>query len=409
MKRSLYAIILILAMAFLVSPVSVSGLSNNNNNSSNDIQNYVNEYASQWMKNMYNVNDHVTVDETVPIYNTHNIITGYSVSFTSNGNPKGYIVLSSTSPNQNDPLVEFSLSGTDLYSQLKSKFQSINSNANYSINKRLYNTYPLEYGVDISDNNKSYVYDTQNSFTTKDSYESKYADSASSAGLGDGFVKHDGPPNGTIATSYNIAGCVGFTPLVMDEMASYLYDGRTAHDYQEGNCGPTCLTNLCKFFHDERGKTALRDPADDTRYGSDPVKSWWYTYHRLALGCFYDHINGTPNQDMGPALIDYATHRGYACTVGGNIGYDWTTYTQTLFYYDEPIMVFVSGYNDAHTEIEGHDIIALGYLRLTDDQRFIRVVTEWYGDNVQPTDDRYCVLNTGTGFTDIQGYPVSIS
>lgn len=180
----------------------------------------------------------------------------------------------------------------------------------------------------------------------------------------------------------------------MDKMPSYKNDGLTAGDYSEGNCGPTCLTNLAKFFYDERGKSKLEDT------------SWSNTYKKLRTGCGYvaTGLNaGTAMQNMGPALTNYAKGRGYSCTVGStNLGCNWTNFTQVLAT-NIPVLVGVNGWENS-TKYVGHDIIAVGYLRLSDGQKFLRIVDEWHSD-----DDRYCVLNTGTGFTSIEGYTVQIS
>jgi hypothetical protein len=392
-EKKLFAVILIISIVFSISSsISVSAVDNSNSD-----QNYINSFANQWIQNMYNEKDNVTINQTIPIYDSNDNLTGYSVSFTSKGKPDGYIILSSSSPNKNDPVIDFSLSGTDMYTTLQNKFQSSNKNSSScKINKRLYNTSQFEYGVDITDNNADYVYDTENSFLTKNEYKSNYSynstsTNTNSATIFDGFVGHDGPPSGTIATQHDITGASGFTPLIMGDMPSRNNDGKTAGEDGEGNCGPTCLTNIAMFYCEERGKSQLEDT------------SWNYTYTRLSMGCGFYSSGTTLVQNMGPALTDYANHRGYSCTFGSDIGYDWTSYTQTLYNQNIPIYVNVQGYDDSG-KLSGHSIVALGYLRLTDGQNFIRVVDEW-----DPTDYRYCVLYTGTGFTAIDGYPVTIS
>lgn len=346
----------------------------------------------------------------IPIYDSADILSGYSVSFTSNGKPKGYVILNSSSKCIEDPVVAFSLDGSDIYSTITNEYKHLDNSSYNKLPKCLYSSNPIEYGIEIKNAGNTYIYNENNTLVTKDNYKarSKYSstNNVTSAKFMDSFVGHEGRPKGKIATQYDIKGASGFTPLVMGNMPSYKNDNSTAGSYGEGNCGPTCLTNICKFFYEKRGLTRLRDTAKDSLYGIALTKRWWYTYQRLAGYVEYHATgrnSGTDFSKMGPALCTYATRRGYHTFVGNNIGSDWTQYTRIMRYLDYPIMMCVSGWGEGFHNHCGHCIIAVGYLRLSNGKRFVRIVDEWH-----PTDYMYCLLQTGSGFTDISGFPVNI-
>lgn len=346
----------------------------------------------------------------IPIYDSADILSGYSVSFTSNGKPKGYVILNSSSKCIEDPVVAFSLDGSDIYSTITNEYKHLDNSSYNKLPKCLYSSNPIEYGIEIKNAGNTYIYNENNTLVTKDNYKarSKYSstNNVTSAKFMDSFVGHEGRPKGKIATQYDIKGASGFTPLVMGDMPSYKNDGSIAKIYGEGNCGPTCLTNLCKFFYEKRDLYYLRDSAKDNVYYKEASGNWWYTYQRLAGYVEYHATgrnSGTDFSKMGPALCTYATRRGYHTFVGNNIGSDWTQYTRIMRYLDYPIMMCVSGWGEGFHNHCGHCIIAVGYLRLSNGKRFVRIVDEWH-----PTDYMYCLLQTGSGFTDISGFPVNI-
>lgn len=64
-------------------------------------------YANTWIAEMYE-GKNVSIDEVIPMKDGYDVINGYQVSFTSNGEPSGYIVLKTDDTNS-EPLIEYSL------------------------------------------------------------------------------------------------------------------------------------------------------------------------------------------------------------------------------------------------------------------------------------------------------------
>lgn len=343
---------------------------------------------------MYSGKIAVQISDTIPIYDTNNILYGYSISFTSNNKPDGFVVFAYDGKNNKNPVIEFSLKGKVIYSRIEDSAKStsnvvIDESTSRKLIKRLYYTKPFEYGVDMSTNKGTYVWDTDGTFVPKNKFKSTHP-VTSHISFWDAFYGFQ--ISGTINNYNELLGADTFTPVIMNAMPSYSNDGKTAGEDKEGNCGPTALTNVIKYYHDVLGFSGLINTNI-----SD-------TYKQLSSLSGYTPANGTSPSKEGYALSMYCLPRMYACTVGNDIGYNWSNITAAIDK-QEPVLVNAYGYDsETSDQIDGHAIVAVGYLSTTDQSEYLQIVDEW-----DQTADVCCRFGNGTGFINMICYPVSIS
>lgn len=393
MKKKIISVIITIILVVPLGLINMGAASNND-----VVQNYVNSFAQGWINKMYSGN--AQIGDIVGVYDANNTITGYSVSFTNNDQPDGYIILSTNTRDYSNPIMQFSLSGKDVYDSLQGTIPAgngiiINRTATQQLPRHLYNSSPFEYGIDVSTNNGSYIFDTDESLISKDTYEKSRNTSTSNIPFDKAFI-HNSLPSGTPVSSstYTITGAANFIPLLMSDMPSWYGDGKTAGADSEGNCGPTCLTNICYFFSYERSVSNLLK--------NNKISD---TYNALSYNCAYTPAGGTLDSELVPALKDYTFAREINCSISSDLQNNWTAYTQHLNWSNQPIMMSVHGYSSATSStIDGHDIIAVGYMRMTDNSTYLRIINEW-----DPNTNEYVRFDLGYGLTSTDGYAVSMS
>ena len=106
MKKLLALLLsLVLCVSLAIPAFAADGTSNSNIIPDNEVQNY----ALNFMTTSQN-NENITIDDFIHLYDTTDQLTGYYVTFTDNGTPAGYVLLSLIS--DADPIVEFAFEGS---------------------------------------------------------------------------------------------------------------------------------------------------------------------------------------------------------------------------------------------------------------------------------------------------------
>lgn len=101
----------------------------------------------------------LSVGEIIPIYDSADILVGYSIAYCSSDTPYGYINLNFT---YEDPVVEFVIqeNARSMYTFLEDNAQLYSSAQ--QVEKKLFSTTPLEYTVCATDSNKQEFYYNSN-------------------------------------------------------------------------------------------------------------------------------------------------------------------------------------------------------------------------------------------------------
>lgn len=299
------------------------------------IEQLVSNYANSWTDVMYDGN--VFPQNYIKVVNSSNEIVAYEVSFCDRFTlePMGYVVLS-TDLSLENPVIEYTLDGNDIYSQ-----QSVNNPSELSINhfEDMYSSYD---NILISDNMITYstAEAGSNAVYSIPCYPSANSGPTITGGLTSGTV-------GTVKKTYCIEGS--------SELSFY-----RGIDFENSgvNCAPTALTNLV-FYYDSL-------PEINGLIYNNPL----WTYSRICSLAGFDGTRGLYNDEMIDALEEYVNERNFNISIDDYWKDWWSDFTRDINN-DQPVLVSIQG-NNSSQEWVAHAVVALGYVE-TDGDKYLRV------------------------------------
>lgn len=373
-----------------------SSLINNNQPFNINSEHYeeITEFSQKWIEN--NLPKNCFLTEITNIYSINNELYGYELTFATEFENCGYVVLEL---NSDAPVVEFALSGANIQTSLLKlnssiKQTSINSADVINENNSLIFLTPYVYGINVKSGNESYVINTNgdilyyndiNALTIK---KSEVSVQSNSGNIFNDFYTIS--KNAGLHSYYTIKNGTSFVPVEMSGMPAHSSNGSgKAGDYSEGNCGPTCLTNIVKYYKEQRGFSNLLK--------NNSVNS---TYNDLSSRVGYSPTLGTQWWNCGGALKNYVSSRNYKCTVDSYVDDSWEDFVRDISR-DYMILMNIRGNNGNGTNV-GHLLVGIGWATSYSGTRYIRVVDGW-NNHV----NRYVVFN-GTNFTSFEGCGVNI-
>lgn len=361
-------------------------------------------FIEYWIETQYAGN--AKLNEIIPIVDGIGETMGYSISFVSKGEPSGYVIIDLEDETDENPIVEFALNGIDPYTGMTEMAEEIYSQINVkAIQKVIRSEYYYNYGVEIQTDDGEKVFTSDNRLEEKSEYDKEakqrtiefneyekkvlegseevYAKATNSF-----WTAWVAETSGTVTSMCTIAGAVGFKALDMETMPSHDGDNDSAGDDKEGNCAPTALTTLMKYWDECRSKKDLliKDSTDDT-------------YVRLAELAEYDPKSGTKTTKAVQAIKKYAKERGYSATVDDYWMNYWSDFTRDL-QKGKTVYLDIQG-KDWDGKIVGHAAVAFGY-RETTDGRYLKVANGW-----SESSDTY-IRFKANGLTAFDGYAVTI-
>lgn len=205
-----------------------------------------------WIEANYQGN--VSVSRVLKLYDpdkNSGEFVGHLVTFEKDGMPSGYIVLSREEDDY--PIVEFALGGESVYDRIKEQVAvSFNSklvdcdNSIDSHDKPFYTietedilyTNFINYSLAVKEDDNVVLINQYNQvYDFPESIHNMYV-SPCSKGMDDGYVWTRYPDESVILNEDAIPGGLDECGLVMGYFAS-----------NEGNCAPTCLTNLVNLYY----------------------------------------------------------------------------------------------------------------------------------------------------------------
>lgn len=270
MKKLLALLLsLVLCVSLAIPAFAADGTSNSNIIPDNEVQNY----ALNFMTTSQN-NENITIDDFIHLYDTTDQLTGYYVTFTDNGTPAGYVLLSLIS--DADPIVEFAFEGSGPLStnsapnEVMAITNSIASNDNQDA-KILYTGAGQLY-VETKDNALYSLYDQE------------YIPAANSISSGNKVDIYDGIIN------WDEANIDGDPYKITDFGAGTDYWLMT--DFSSGGvCTPTAATNVLWYWGKQRGCDSVMDKVSSQSTNTKKAKA--------IFDIMYDAM-GTSTEDGTP-------------------------------------------------------------------------------------------------------------
>lgn len=341
------------------------------------------KFTEYWINTQYS--QETKVNEIIPIIDGAEEVIGYSISFKENETPCGYVILDMSDNYDSNPIVEYSLDGIDPYTAMSNsatkKFSKIEAKTLKS--KKLRSETFYNYGIELATEQGYKVYSSSDGLVSKDIYDKNAKIKTSkitevkkesqnnkknekeyikaSTNFWDAWL--DTAP-GTAKTTKTITKASSFVSLNMSQMPSYSGSGYTAGYYEEGNCGPTSLTIIVKYWDECRGMSNLLK--------SNSVTT---TYKRLSKLSGYTPVEGTVTANLISAIKDYAKEQGYTAKVSNYLFDTWSNFKGDL---DGNKTIFLSvGGKDADGVELGHASVVFGYRITTDGSKYLRIANCW--------------------------------
>lgn len=269
--------------------------------------------------------------------------------------------------NNEFPVVEFSTEGENIYTILENYVLSTGGKIDKTERKVLYSILPFQYGLKYKKDGKTKIIDTmfgeQNLVIYKDISKKlkqfnkvKKVDEVgiNSGTIWDGIIDYSELP-GTYVASKSIIGASSFEPSIMTDFRQ-----------DKGNCAPTAITNLMKYYYQKRNKTKI--------LVNNSVEDTYEKIVELAgkeEGYYWSEIKSV--------TVDYLNYVKYNYSTV-NYWFDyWSDFKRDLDD-DWPVLTAVDHFNDKG-ERTGHTVVALGYhIRKVDgkDVNFLQVADGWY-------------------------------
>lgn len=314
------------------------------------------QVALSFMQN--SLNESVEIAETTPFYDLDNNVTAYHVSFSLNGTPSGYVLISLL--NLDNPIVEFAFEGPGLVSTIAEKQAKSATNAVSSDNIYFLGAGGLFTGDPSTELQN--VYDGGNYPAQKlnESYQETLARTPmpmNDVVIRDGILDWD---NASIDTS-----SIEEIPYFGSGSDYWLLD-----DFSKGNnvCSPTCATNILWYWGVQRGYDWVVESGDKTGFD---LADWLFTVMSLDMGTIPPL--GTLNVWVIGAYREFLEDRGS----------NFSLITLTDNKYSDFTDAVDSG-NPVHTMLRneslfslGHDVMTFGYGESTRGTEYLFVMDGW--------------------------------
>lgn len=169
-------------------------------------------------------------------------------------------------------------------------------------------------------------------------------------------------PTSTISKSKTITGASGFSTLNMAHMPAYANGNYNNGLANEGNCAPTALTTIAKYWAEKRGKTRLK-------VGTD-IRN---TYRAVAKASKYKN-KGLTDSEMVNGIKAYAKDKKYTATVNGYLLNNWSDFTRDLNNNKTVLLALGAKTTRGNSY---HASVAFGYAEMKDGSKYLRVANGW--------------------------------
>lgn len=344
------------------------------------------EYIAQnWIDSQLSGN--AGVSEIVCLYNEYKQQIGHLVSFVQGDIPYGYIVLSAEETEH--PIIEFSLSGENIYSYLKSEFEATQNTVSnpmsmFSIaDENVLYTDFINYSLKIENNNQVLLFNQNSQIKTFEQVELKSmrADIPTADTFYDDYV--DFPSNSSgVSASWDIPGATS-KALIMSNMPNAAA--------REGNCGPTALANTVKLYAEY--KVNNQNPLKNLKLNDSNAD----TYKRLVALSGYTASSPATMPKLLDTLKAYSKERGCSCSIDDYWMDLWGDFTRDLKA-NKPVLLYTaSSGGTAHAQV------SVGYCSYNNGAQYIKIFSGWTSNatyvKFKPSSlkafNGYCVKITG--------------
>ena len=352
-------------LAFLLSLVLCNSLaasafaadSTRNSNIIPDIE--VQSYALHFMT-VSQGNDNIIIDDFIHLYGPSDQLTGYYVTFTDNGTPAGYVLLSLIS--DKDPIVEFAFEGTGLLATNSVPKEVIAITNNPTTNTE------QEPKILYTGAGQLYVPTQQN--TLYSIYEQEYIPAINSISSDSEVDLYDGIIDWSNA---NINSNSQFKIKDFGAGTDYWLMSTLA----SGNvCTPAAATNVLWYWGKQRNCSSVMNKVSSKSSDSSKAQAIFDILFN-AMGT--DEKSGTPDENI---LDGYKTFFGEASGKGVwsykklSDGSSYSTY-QTALKDDCPIHLVLHTKDDPSDTGEGHCALNFGYAQSTTGTQYLYVMDSW--------------------------------
>lgn len=313
------------------------------------------QVALSFMQN--SLNEPVEIAETTPFYDLDNNITAYHISFSLNGAPSGYVLISLL--NLNNPIVEFSFEGSGLVSTITEK--QIKSRTNTATSDNIYffgagGLYTGDSSTGLLNVYDGTIYPAQQISKNYQETLARTPMPMNDVVIADGILDWDD-------ASIDVNSIV---QLLESGSGS---DYWLMTDFSDGNvCSPTCATNILWYWGVDRGYSWAVENGNKT--GSD-LAEWLF---------FVMSLNMVTIPPLGTLN---AWVKGAYSTFLNNRGSNYTLTTLTDNEYSDFTAAIRSG-NPVHTMLRnesifsvGHDVMTFGYGESTQGTEYLFVMDGW--------------------------------
>ena len=350
------------------------------------------ELGQSWLEKNYR--DDTVIDDIIPILDGEGIIS-YCVSYASNNEPNGYVVIDTYAN-----VVEFALSGANIYDALHENCREINNRTTKE--KKLYSTGLFSYAVSVSEDNTRFYNSTNeileaselNDLCDTQSWRSLTNDLRKENGQTKGsiydiIVNYGDLPNSGFRVSRTIGFMGSFTPALMTDFQP---DGAFT-----GNCGPTAAANILIFYKEKRGLSRLGSTRQNI-YDRLIAAAGWNQYGDVGL-------NGP---SCCNAIKKVAQTAGYSASYSTILLKQWSHWENSVND-GYPVWTMITGYNNQNN-IDYHAVVAFGYCKYVivsngkyKENNYLQV---WDGWNTSPL--RYICFIPSSLATFFPGHTVNI-
>lgn len=350
--KKILAFFLSLFLSFSLTIPAYAVDSNSNIISDTEVKNY----ALHFMTTSQN-NNSITINDFTHLYAPNNQLTGYYVTFTNNGTPAGYMLLSLIS--DENPIVEFAFEGSGPLStnSVPKEVRSVTTSENIEQEPKILYTGAGQLYVPTQQNALYSIYDQEYLSTTNRS-------SGNEVNLYDGIINWE---DANIDTSSQFK----------------IKDFGTGKDYwlmsslSSGNvCTPTAATNILWYWGTKRNCSSIMNKVSSYYTDSAKAKA---IFNILFDGMNTDKESGTPDMHI---LDGYKTFFGEGPGSGTwsftplNHGFSYARY-QTALRDNCPIHLILHTKNGIFDKGSGHCVMTLGFAQSNTGTQYLFVMDGW--------------------------------
>lgn len=310
--------------------------------------------ALSFMKN--SLSEAVKISETTPYYDLDGNVTAYCISFSLEGKPSGYVLISLL--DLDNPIVEFSFDGNGITNTIRKMQNSVYRTAGDRI------IFLGAGALFVQDNRGDNLYDV----VTHERYSATELDTAYKKATGALLTRNDVVIADGILNWVD-SGIDSSTIEKIQEFGSGT-DYWLMSQFSTGNvCSPTCATNILWYWGVQRGRSWA--VVNGTLSGYDLAEGL-FTAMRLQMGTVSSL--GTLDVRIRDAYTNFLGFRGTNFNTRVLTQNSYSSFTDAI---DDQCPVHTMLRNQSIFST-GHDVMTFGYGQSTSGTDYLFVMDGWY-------------------------------